>query len=88
MGFERVDLAGVPGVVVQRRWGCGDPAALTYRTVGLGVCGGRWFVQKTGRSGTLSWLAPDERTACMRVERWIRVGAWLEITEASCIVRG
>jgi len=84
MGLERIDLGEQADVDVQRTWGYGDPAVATHRTVGLGVCARGWFVTKTVRSGTLAWLAPDERTACERVQQWIRAGGWAEV---SCAAR-
>jgi hypothetical protein len=87
MGYQRIDLDGQTEVAELRAWGRGDPAAVTYERIAMGTFAGGWWVQRSGRSGTRSWLAWHERAACVTVERWIRPGGWAEITEPSCVSR-
>jgi hypothetical protein len=85
MGYQRIDLDEQTEVTIERAWGCGDPATVTYRRAGMGTCDRGWFVRKSGRSGAQAWLVPHERAACEVMERWLRTGCWVEITEPSCV---
>lgn len=76
MGFHPIDLGVQAEVVEECAWGRGDPSAVTYERVAMGSYAGGWWVQKSGRSGTKSWMVRDQRAACDTLDRWIRAGGW------------
>jgi hypothetical protein len=71
--MERIDLADLGQVTVDRQWQSTGGAVVRVGTVGKA-----WFAWHSRRG---AWVFVHERAACDLADKWLARGGWQEITQ-------